>query len=173
MIREEQIEHAFNRRHCIAFSPVPQARHRYVYLNSPRMQIYDPNARAKLYFKAEVMRHLSELFGISDQDYPLTTSYVSVDVTFMISRPDNHFVGNNRDRGIRPDFEHTSPTAQGDIDNFMKFFLDAIKGIFYNDDRNVIASRATKLFTTDPNGRYVFYVRHCEMEIVNLIENNE
>jgi Holliday junction resolvase RusA-like endonuclease len=169
--REERIERAFNRKHTIHFNPVPQARHRIVGLNRSRMHLYDPSSRDKLFLKAEVMHHLSALLGISEQDYPLTNVPVIISVNFMISRPDSHFIGNNRENGIRPGFDHAVPTAQGDIDNFEKFFLDAISGIFYNDDSYVVGMKSSKLFTTNPIGRYVFTVRRRRRaEIVNLVD---
>lgn len=168
----ERIVQAFFMRHCIYFSPRPQARHRIVYSNRSRIHLYDPSYRDKIYFKEEVKQHLRESLGIFERDYPLTKSSVSVDVTFMISRPASHFVGNDRNRGIRPEFECIFPTTQGDVDNFLKFFLDAINGIFYNDDRDVVSITTSKLFTTNPIGRYVFNVRRRVIEIVDLTNND-
>ena len=93
-------------------------------------------------------------------------------MTFLISRPDSHFVGPNRSLGIRRCYEHTMPTGQGDIDNFVKFFLDTIDGIFFSNDRNVVTILASKLYTTAPRGRIIFNVRHCNMNVVNLVDED-
>jgi Holliday junction resolvase RusA-like endonuclease len=170
--RQQNIARVFGINHHIYFPPVAQARHRMVHLNSSRVHTYDPNYQAKLKCRTEVMRYLNVSFNISSQDYPLTNVYVSIDVTFLISRPDSHFIGNDRNRGVDPRFESMMPTTQGDIDNFIKFFLDAIDGIFFSNDRYVIAITASKLFTTEANGRTVFKVCRRDTEIVNLIKGS-
>lgn len=116
----ERINRALSAKHRISFDPIPQARHR-VALNS-RMHLYDPSCEKKRSLKAAVINHLSNSFGISFDDFPLTNSYVTVDVTFIISRPDCHFVGDDRDGGVLPNYAHAMPTVQGDIDNFASFF---------------------------------------------------
>jgi Holliday junction resolvase RusA-like endonuclease len=156
---------AFGVNHSISFAPLTQAHHRQVIVRSSRMHAYDPMQQAKLDFRMQVMRYLSA-FGITSQDFPLTNSYISIEVTFLISRPNNHFHGRNRSLGIHPRFENLMPTTQGDIDNFVKFFLDAIDGIFFSNDRNVVAITASKLFTIEPHGCTIFNIRRCIMDIV-------
>jgi Holliday junction resolvase RusA-like endonuclease len=163
---------AFGVNHSIPFTPLAQARHRHVIVRSSRMHAYDPMQQAKLHFRIQVMHYLNQV-GITSQDFPLTNSYVSVEVTFLLSRPDNHFHGRNRSLGIHPHFENTMPTTQGDIDNFVKFFLDAIDGIFYSNDRNVVAITASKLFTIEPQGRTIFNIRRRIMDIINLVDDDE
>jgi hypothetical protein len=90
----------------------------------------------------------------------------------LISRPNNHFHGRNRSLGIHPRFENLL-TTQGDIDNFVKFFLDAIDGIFFSNDRNVVAITASKLFTIEPHGRTIFNICRRIMDIVNLVDDDE
>jgi Holliday junction resolvase RusA-like endonuclease len=169
MSREQQIESAFGVNHCIHFPPLAQARHRHVLYNSLRWHTYDPHRRLKRVLRMMVETHLSQSFGMLTQDFPLTDSCVSVDVTFLISRPDSHFVGPNRSLGIHPRYERSMPTVQGDIDNYMKFFLDAIDGIFFSNDRDVVTISASKLYTTEQRGRIIFNIRHRDMNIVNLI----
>jgi Holliday junction resolvase RusA-like endonuclease len=168
------IEQAFNVNHSIHFDPVPQARHRMTSNFTTdslqrRPRFYDPSAVQKRMFASAVHRHLGDSFGISVEDYPLTDSSVSIDVTFIVSRPDSHFVGGDRDHGVRPDFERTPPTVQGDLDNFLKFFLDAMNGILYSDDRNVVTISASKLFTANRNGRVVFRIDRRDIDIVDLV----
>jgi Holliday junction resolvase RusA-like endonuclease len=168
MSREQDIERVFGVNHSIPFAPVAQARHR----QNSNGQMYDPSSQLKIRCRMEVMRYLSIRYNISN--YPLTTdSYVSVNITFLISRPNSHFIGNNRNNGIDPSHEAKMPTTQGDIDNFIKFFLDAIDGIFVMDDRYVVKITALKLFTTEQDGRTVFNVRHHDMNIVNLVDNHD
>jgi hypothetical protein len=62
---------------------------------------------------------------------PLTTSFVTIELTFLIKHPISHFVNGHRSNGLRELYQHTMPTTQGDINNYIKFFLDAIDGIFF------------------------------------------
>ena len=75
-----------------------------------------------------VETYLSRDYSILIEHHPLTNLCVSVDVTFLIKRPDSHFVRPNRILGIRCCYENTMPTGQGDIDNYVNFFLDSIDG---------------------------------------------
>jgi Holliday junction resolvase RusA-like endonuclease len=48
-------------------------------------------------------------------------------------------------RFLFPD-QGSSIFATADIDNLCKFVLDALKGILYNDDRQIVTLKASKLF---------------------------
>jgi hypothetical protein len=146
--QEQNIKRVFGVNHHITFPPVAQQRHRIARINT-RIRLYDPTQRAKLLFRSVVMRYLETSFNISSEDYPLTDSYVSVNVTFLISRPINHFIQKNRNNGIDPRFERISIT----------------------NDRDVVVITASKLFTTEAIGRIVFNFRQHEMEIIDLTKN--
>lgn len=169
---ERRTEHLFGTNHSCLFPPLPQARHRYVRVAN-RIVLYDPHRAAKAQVRMAVMLYLMNQYNISDENYPFTTSYVSVNVTFLVSRPKYHFIQGDRSRGICPRFDGVMPTVQGDIDNFVKFFLDAIHGIFFRDDRDVVRITASKLFTNEARGRIVYNICRYEMNIVDLLTVND
>jgi Holliday junction resolvase RusA-like endonuclease len=68
-------------------------------------------------------------------------SFVTIELTFLIKRPISHFVNGNWSNGLRELYQHTRPTTQGDINNYVKFFLDAIDGIFFGSIEMVCLSR--------------------------------
>jgi Holliday junction resolvase RusA-like endonuclease len=82
------------------------------------------------------------------EDEPSTG--LAVSIYFRIRRPNNHYVGGRRLVGnIRTDMARIRPTG-GDLDNLLKFILDALNGILYTDDKQVIAIKTMKLWADDP-----------------------
>lgn len=161
----EAITRLFRANHSIGINPIAQARHR---MHGGR--IYDPSGREKIIFKLLIIDYLREKYGITVDMMPLTASYVSVNVTFLIRRPICHFVGGDRNGSIREQYVNAMPTTLGDIDNYVKFFLDAIEGVFYGNDRNVVQVRAIKLYCNGNNGRVKFSIR--PFEIVTIDDEN-
>ena len=157
------IQRSFGVSHRVLLNPVPQARHR-----SHGYRTYDPQSTQKWMLRFCVLRYLSVACGVTNDMIPLTTSYVSVDVTFLIRRPSSHFVGGNRNNGIREQYKNVIPTTTGDIDNYVKFFLDAIDGIFYSNDRNVVRIRAAKLFCNGSRGRTIFNIRPYVIHTIEI-----
>lgn len=151
----------FGTNHRVYFNPLPQARHR-VHGN----RTYDPHMGHKMRLRALILNYLGNLYGITTNTGPLTTSYVSVELTFLIVRPSSHFVNGDRSGGIRESYQNKMPTMQGDIDNYQKFFLDAIDGIFFQNDRDVVKIQAIKLYCNGSRGRIIYNIRPY---IVNMI----
>ena len=172
-LRDHHIEQLFGMNHYSPLPPVPQSRHRHRYCKSTGMRTYDPNRDDKSERRTQVMHYLSTHFDISREDLPLTKSCVSVDVTFLISRPISHFIRNDRSRGVHRNFLRAMPTTQGDIDNLVKFFLDSMEGTFFANDRDVVTVKASKLYTTAVSGRTVYNIRHHNMNIIDLFDGEE
>jgi Holliday junction resolvase RusA-like endonuclease len=168
--RPQDDNRAFGVRHSIIFDPIPQARHRMVFRGT-RVHAYDPNVRDKMRFHSVVKDYLCFKYNASYENFPLTTSCVKVDVSYFISRPDCHFVGPDRTLGIDPRYENTMPLHEGDIDNYDKFFLDAIDQIFFSNDRNVVDMHSKKFYTMEDSGRVVFTIRRQETNVVNLVDD--
>lgn len=74
---------------------------------------------------------------------------VKIKVTFRCRRPNNHFYGGDRKRSVREVNRNTRHTC-GDIDNLVKFVLDAGNAILFEDDRQVCDLTATILWHEDP-----------------------
>jgi Holliday junction resolvase RusA-like endonuclease len=76
---------------------------------------------------------------------------IAVSITFRLRRPNSHFVGCNRERKLLKD---SAPTGYAfgrvDLDNLVKFVLDCLNGLLYNDDRQVVdIKRTTKIWDSD------------------------
>ena len=165
-VQAEMLTRLFRANHKVAMNPVAQARPR---LHRGRM--YDPSRRLKLAFRQLVLQYLETTYGVTENMMPLTTSYVTVKLTFLIRRPQSHFVCGDRNRGFRPQYEDAMPTTTGDIDNYVKFVLDAIEGIFFGNDRNVVQVSAIKLYCNRRRGRVIFNI--CPFAMQTIVVNDE
>ena len=58
-------------------------------------------------------------------------------------------VGTNRSRSLRPAMVATRVSG-GDLDNLIKYTLDALQGVLYQDDRAIMAVEAIKIWAEDP-----------------------
>ena len=163
----ETIEAMFGINHKVHLDPMPQARHRYNGHN-----LYDPNAYHKTTLRNLVIAGLNNN-GITADMLPLTTSYVSIEMTFFVSCPSGHFVNGNRSNNIQRENQHIMPTASGDIDNYVKLLLDVLDGIFFQNDSNVVKIAATKLYCIEARGRTVYKVRPYVMNSISLIDDDD
>ena len=82
--------------------------------------------------------------------FPLNMQ-VSVKLIYVLPRPNYHFVGKNRVRGVLKQ-EYLGRNIsyynkQGDVDNLMKFTLDSISGpVVLMNDKQVVRVESVKMF---------------------------
>ena len=87
---------------------------------------------------------------------------LSIMITYRMRRPNFHFRGRNRGNGeyarVVPSGQ---PTAGGDIDNLIKFTLDAMQGCLFVDDRQVVQISASKVYadSADSNGSTTVFIQ--------------
>jgi Holliday junction resolvase RusA-like endonuclease len=63
------------------------------------------------------------------------TGPLSVDITFAVEKPKSA--------------KRTAPTARPDLDNYIKAVLDALNGIFWHDDAQIVEITARKVYTVE------------------------
>lgn len=132
-------EHSFT----IAGNPPPMPRAR-----SSRSSKHFYNStkvnKATTAFRADIQMTLPEtrqglLFAAGDS--------ISTTIQFYIRRPDKDFVSSNRPRAMLKRValgRSASPTGP-DVDNLAKFVLDALNGLVYPDDRQIVKLVVLKL----------------------------
>jgi Holliday junction resolvase RusA-like endonuclease len=81
---------------------------------------------------------------------------VSIQVEFALARPLSHY--SDLQGLLKRRYEDSEPTAPPDIDKLARAVLDALTGIVYDDDSQVIELQATKRFDTHP---------HATIEVVS------
>lgn len=75
---------------------------------------------------------------------------VKIRITFRLRRPNSHFTNKDRSKSVREEMKRARHT-NGDIDNLIKFILDAGNTLFYKDDRQVSQLNASVLWHEDPS----------------------
>ena len=104
-----------------------------------RIFMYDPSSKDKDRFKKEC----SELAPKS----PLIGA-ISVSMTFSIPRPKSHY-RTGRYSHLLKDGAPKLHVSKPDIDNLIKFYLDAMTGSFWCDDAYVCTIEASKIYAED------------------------
>ena len=75
---------------------------------------------------------------------------VEVTLFFLFARPKGHY-GTGRNQGRLKDSAPRFHTVKrDDIDNCVKFALDCMNGVVFQDDCQVVLLRAAKAYTNDP-----------------------
>jgi len=83
---------------------------------------------------------------------PLMAWAVSMDVTFVLPRPALHYLPVNR-RRAEPELRADAPVfpmGTPDIDKLCRSVLDALTGIVFADDAQVVRLHASKVYADEP-----------------------
>lgn len=151
--------------------PRPLVRHR-----SARGFMYNPSAPRQESFRNIVQQLVYQEAGASLVPLFAEGAPLVMKIILRTKRPKNHFVasrpGPDRMREKAPD--QTTPT-RSDVDNLGKFVLDALNGLLYHDDRQIISLHLTKLLDNDGlcEGSTEVYIRSVqEEEVDDLILNS-
>lgn len=80
---------------------------------------------------------------------------VSLSIVFNMPRPASHLDGKGRRRKGRP----TRPVSKPDVDKLQRSILDALTGICFDDDSQVVEVTATKVFTRGTPGAHIIAVQ--------------
>ena len=112
--------------------PKPQQRHR---SRGGRYQ-YDPSAKDKRDFLLQAKQYAPK---------KPTKQNIEMELIFCYKRPRSHFRSKNKKLILKED----APLYKGskaDIDNISKFYIDAMNGVFYKDDAQIVTLRADKVW---------------------------
>lgn len=110
---------------------------------------FDPSKTKKSAFRAVV----KDALDIKDGQQPLYSknTLLSITVMFRMRRPDDHFVSKNRQRMLlKSDAPKPLAVAKRvDVDNLLKFVMDAVNSLLYDDDKQVAVTHAYRLYDND------------------------
>jgi Holliday junction resolvase RusA-like endonuclease len=129
--------------------PVPQGRPRFRRVKPKSgaefVQTYDP-ARSREW-KEHIQKHVKKLSPTPfEKGVPLALHLI-----FYLKRPLSHF-GTGKNAGILKASAPRFPVGVPDLDNLEKAVKDALKGITWHDDGQVVIVRKTKEYTTSQPG---------------------
>jgi len=114
----------------VTMRPVPQKRHRHC---AGGTRTYDPSAAEKATFLALVR----EQGPVPLQEGPLRAV-----LHFRYKRPKSHLRAGGQLRKGAPE----AHVARPDVDNLAKFVLDALQGVCYKDDSQIVHLEVTKAY---------------------------
>jgi crossover junction endodeoxyribonuclease RusA len=95
---------------------------------------------------ALAMWRASVRMAAKDAGAELISAPVSVSIVFGMVRPKVQTYHQFAKRIVRPKFEHTRPAVAPDLDKLIRGVLDALTGICYNDDSQVVDILASKIY---------------------------
>lgn len=106
------------------------------------------NERTLLPWRASVAGHAHDAMA----DEPPTPAPVVVELQFDLARPLGHF-GTGRNVGELRKSAPDVPTKNPDLDKLTRAVLDALTGIVYRDDAQVVELLASKRYGRSPGVR--------------------
>lgn len=119
--------------------PKHQQRHRHV-TKGNFTRTYDPSAKDKKAFLLQAMQYKpkSPILGA-----------VNLTVWFCMPRPKSHY-RTGKFAGILKDNAPTWHIGKPDIDNLLKFVMDALNKVFWHDDSPICSCIAQKRYDEKP-----------------------
>lgn len=121
-------------------TPKALKRHRTVRLKNGCIRNYDPSEKDKADFLGQLLKEAPE----KPYSEPLM-----VDIDVFVPRPKSHYRTGKYSHLLRddaPNFVDKRP----DKDNYEKFVLDALNGIYWTDDSIIVTGRTTKYYSEIP-----------------------
>jgi len=80
------------------------------------------------------------------------TGPLRVDMLFFLARPKSHY-GTGKNSTVLKSSAPAYPDSKPDYDNYIKFALDCLNEIAWDDDSQVIGGSCFKLYAKDGNAR--------------------
>jgi Holliday junction resolvase RusA-like endonuclease len=108
---------------------------------------YNPSKHEKSAIAKDARKYIKDTTAFQDGDFPLfRNEAVVVEVDFYLRRPKEDFVGENRRSGrLKPAARwNVAPPARPDWDNLAKLHFDALQGIAYTDDKQIVGVTVKK-----------------------------
>tara|TARA_Y100001963_G_C6773707_1_gene446242 strand:- start:1328 stop:1825 length:498 start_codon:yes stop_codon:yes gene_type:complete len=135
--------------------PVAQKRHRYTFKKGFARN-YDPSFTDKKKFKAKVLEFAP---------YNILKGSIVLCITFHMPRPKNHYRTGKFSHLLKKDSPNLH-IVKPDIDNLVKFVMDAMQGILWNDDCCISALEARKVYSDKPRTEIEYWkINEREMNI--------
>jgi len=170
---------------CVGGKPVPLVRHRTT-SSGKFFRTYNPSAQKQEAFRNEVIGVLPGTFvpfrgdpardddGNTAEEGRLS-SCLELRLIFRMRRPRSHFVNRRPGPGrLRPNVPPLLYDGATDIDNLAKFVMDAMNGVLYDDDKQIVTVSATKVYDNvgDCLGATELYLRPVDDFYIHSVLNN-
>ena len=134
----------------VAGEPAVQQRPKIAYRYRTIPVYYDPSSTEKKNWKKLFIKFLKDnnvetpVFGSN----PLMDSGITLKIHFYLSRPENDFLKKKNGTKTRKSVYHHYPSMK-DIDNMIKFYMDAMQEVAYKNDHVICELVSSKKFLDD------------------------
>jgi Holliday junction resolvase RusA-like endonuclease len=142
-----------NNTHCLSFvvmgEPIVQKRAKISYRKTVKPVYYNPSTGNKTDWQNSFRHFLSDkdinlpIFG-SD---PLKDRGLQLEINFFVTRPSADFTIQKGQKKMKPS-PHLYPNIK-DLDNLVKFYMDAMQDIAYQNDNVICKITCSKHFTDE------------------------
>lgn len=122
-----------------------------------RAVITDANA------KAAPWRQTVKVFAFQAYQGPLLTGPLVLDVTFLVARPKGHY-GTGKNAGRIKGTAPIAPTSKPDATKLLRGTEDALTGILWGDDAQIVDQHARKRYSDHPGA--IIEVRPFTLEML-------
>jgi Holliday junction resolvase RusA-like endonuclease len=123
-------------------NPTIQRRAVMTWKGRSRPVLFDPSSRTKLLFRDAVRKEMA-VIGLPTEAYFNESTAIKMNVKFVIPRPKKDFVRNKLTAGAM-----SFPRGK-DIDNLLKFVMDALEQTLYMNDTNIVHVECEKCYCSD------------------------
>ena len=126
--------------------PKAQKRHRHASMGK-FVKVYDPSSADK-----------TDFYWICHNNKPSEpfTTPLQVDIGLYFARPKSHY-GTGKNSHIRKATAPIFHTSKPDIDNCVKFILDALNKFFWKDDSQIWSLKVKKSYDNNPRTEITIY----------------
>ena len=126
-------------------NPIPQQRHRHF-----KFGTYDPCKKDKEQFLLKALKDYNYHEGFNH--LPILNA-VNINIKFYMKRPKNHYRTGKFADLVKEKWQEIYHTKKPDIDNLIKFTLDALSGHngFFLDDNQIYSIYAEKIYSDNPH----------------------
>ena len=127
-------------------SPAVQSRNIIAWKGRARPILFDPSSSSKLLYR-DAVREQMKAVGLPAENYFKDTTAIRMKVKFVLPR-------RRKDVILRPSPPHLAATALSfprgkDVDNLLKFVMDALEQTLYANDTNIVRVGVEKCYATD------------------------
>jgi Holliday junction resolvase RusA-like endonuclease len=135
----------------------------------------DPCKEAKKHFRESVRKIVSQSGESIDHVVFAPDTPLTVDIKFFLQPPKSLFVNNQRDQGRLKPGATTKWPSKPDLDNLDKFVLDALQGLIFHNDSQIVSQTICKSYDWIPtfSGRTEVHVCVTHFETVPLSQNSQ
>ena len=122
-------------------------------------RVVNANRQKQDHLRRMVTGMLMENYAVNPTEHPIykKATPVAVELEFHRRPPNDDFVANDRQRSLKDRILRSIfgdklmfDTKRPDADNLQKFVLDALEGIAYEDDAQVVSIAVKKVLDTEP-----------------------